>query len=319
MDTEDASPDLEISADYPELLPEIQRQLGRCVILSQRIERIAKEMLARYKLVVTGDELDKHPDVVIQRNRESLKRKSFGLLADAMFADFLQLFKPESENGDEEAGELDNDKYCFVTRLSIDAPLYNALRDGLKRVIDKRNWAVHHLLDDSDLESMEGRRTALQKLSNLRADLVHVHSLVIEVANLYQLASNAALRHVQSREFRDHYLHGIQPDASVDWGRASIASGLEEAFKVHSSNGWCCLDDAISWMSVIRSEQSPDLFGCASWPHVLEMAKFDVMKSSEGKILFRVGERREKLVSGDRQAIWEVVMEPQQVIHVEPS
>ena len=101
---------------------------------------------------------------------------------------------------------------------------------------------------------------------------------------------------MQSPTFKDWIVNGIAPDGTVDWTFAGIVSGLREAIKsTPTHEGWTRLDQATAYLAAHHPEQTPQKYGCRTWPQVLhESRAFDLQyqPAEDGK---RIGRFRERI------------------------
>jgi hypothetical protein len=80
-----------------------------------------------------------------------------------------------------------------------------------------------------------------------------------------------------AQAFHDLVVNGIAPDGSVDWSNTGIVRALREASESLSSDGWTRLEDVRAWPAAHDAEQTPEKYGCRSWPQVVsESRQFDL-------------------------------------------
>ena len=98
----------------------------------------------------------------------------------------------------------------------------------------------------------------------------------------------------QTDAFHELMVNGIAPDGTFEWSATGIVRVLREAAQELAEGGWTQLDRACIWMASHHPEQTPNKYGCRSWPQVLtECGRFDFVyrAGDDGK---RVGWFRER-------------------------
>ena len=87
---------------------------------------------------------------------------------------------------------------------------------------------------------------------------------------------------LQSDAARAFLVDGIAPDGVVDWERAGIVACLREATAAIAMDGWTPLSAVIAFVESRHPAQTPQKYGCRSWPHVIDASKrFDLTYTSE--------------------------------------
>ena len=100
-----------------------------------------------------------------------------------------------------------------------------------------------------------------------------------------------------SKAWEDFFIHGVAPEGTVDWPRATVVKALQEAAAVHAKDGWTNLADAIEHIGARHRDQTPKRYGCSSWRQVLhESSLFDIrrnkaMDASPGATWYRSREQ----------------------------
>lgn len=261
----------------PELQREVQRLLGRCMLRLQQYERLMKAMLAHHELAGSVETLEAQQAARV----EKLADKSLGTLVKALFESYVVV------EGSEERDLLDEskaptDRISMAFRFSI--AMTEERRAETKAAVDElvamRNDLVHHLVERFDLWSDEGCRFATEHLTQCygRVDkhYAELRQWAEGMENARALSASFAKRGV----YRDLVVNGIAPDGSFDWPFTGIVSVLREGLRQIGSNGWAPLDEVRSWISQRHSEQTPETFGCRTWPQVLHLSGLHVGVSS---------------------------------------
>lgn len=143
----------------------------------------------------------------------------------------------------------------------------------MRELVVLRNNLVHHLIQQHDLRTMEGCKSALNFLheseSRIEREVEQVQVWVVDIKQ----GLDEYIEHLQSKEFEAWLIDGIAPDGSVDWDRAGIVRELLKAAGELSSDGWAPLDAAAYWIAHRCPEQQPARYGCRSWPEVIDRSR----------------------------------------------
>ena len=87
---------------------------------------------------------------------------------------------------------------------------------------------------------------------------------------------------LQSDAAHDFIVDGIASDGVVEWERAGIVACLREATEAIGVDGWTPLSAAIAFVESRHPGQTPEKYGCRSWPHVIDASKrFDLKYTTE--------------------------------------
>jgi hypothetical protein len=147
------------------------------------------------------------------------------------------------------------------------------MHSDLKELVLLRNNLDHHFIDQHDLWSTSGCRTAHEALvaADARFDR-HIEQLLGWAEHMDQ-ARHLAAKFIQSDVFRDLVINGIAPDGTVDWPAAGIVRALREAANELAVDGWTPVTAAGRWITERSPEQQPNKYGCASWRQVLHESR----------------------------------------------
>jgi hypothetical protein len=257
----------------PDLQREVQRLLGRCMLRVQQYERLMKAVLAEHELAGPVDSLQ------VQRVERSdkLADKTLGTLVKALFETYIVPDGFERDLLPE--GKVPKDKIAmaFSFRLEMAPDKRSETKAAIQEVVDLRNDLVHHLIERFDLWTEDGCVEAVAHLHD-SYDRIDRHFVeLVEWARTMDAARSAAAGLAQSPTFLDLFVNGIAPDGTFEWPSAGIVRVLREAAARHAVGGWARLSDARSWISAEHVEQTPEKYGCRTWPQVLaESRMFDL-------------------------------------------
>ena len=113
----------------------------------------------------------------------------------------------------------------------------------------------------------------------------HYLELVAWATNM-EKAREAAASFAQSQAFHDLVVNGIAPDGSFEWSNTGIVRALHQAVVANADAGWARLDDVRTWLANHEPEQTPEKYGCRTWPQVASHSKlFDLQyrMSADGR------------------------------------
>lgn len=250
----------------PDLQREVQRLLGRCMLRLQQYELLLKALLANHEVAGQVDTL-----AAQQAARgEKLADRSLGLLVKALFESYIVADgEPEGDLIDER--KVPVDRTSIAIRFSIAMP--EERRAETKAAVDElvamRNDLVHHLVERFDLGSNEGCHLASDHLIQCYDRVDRHFAELRQWAEDMDSARAMSASFVNGDVFQDLVVNGIAPDGSFDWPFTGIVQVLREGLGRAGSDGWASLDEVRAWISQAHTEQTPQKYGCRSWPQVL--------------------------------------------------
>jgi hypothetical protein len=142
----------------------------------------------------------------------------------------------------------------------------------LKELVHLRNNLVHHFIDQHDLWSSEGCRSAQSALiadyNRIRQNYERLREWAGDMDRMRQAMSEV----FKSKEFHDIFVNGVAPVDSVNWHFAGVLGPLREAFGAVAVEGWASIAEAGAWIEERYPEQLPAKYGCRSWRQVVHEA-----------------------------------------------
>lgn len=174
---------------------------------------------------------------------------------------------------------------------------YESTKKSVADLVALRNTLTHHFIELFDLWSEPGCEEAFKYLTasceRIGRDLEQLRG--------WAKSMDEARRHMaellQSDAAQDFIVDGIAPDGVVDWERAGIVDCLREAAEAISVDGWTPLSAAIAFVESRHPGQTPQKYGCRSWPHVIHASNRFRYSSEPGAAkvaLYRARRRQEK-------------------------
>jgi hypothetical protein len=280
----------------PELQRDVQRLLGRCLLRVQQYERLLKAMLAHHELAGPVDVLEGQRSTRI----EKLSDKSLGTLVKALFETYVMPEGFERELLPEGKVSPDRISLALSFRILMPPDQWARTKTAVEDMVAMRNSLAHHLIDQFDVWSEEGCRAASRHLtvSYERIDK-HFHELT-GWANSIEAARAEAESYINSPAFYEQIVNGIARDGSFEWLNSGIVRGMRQALLASGDEEWVRLDEVLSWLAVNDSEQTPEKYGCRSWPQVVNESRvFDLeyRTSVDGRKEAWIRERLRKQVN----------------------
>jgi hypothetical protein len=182
--------------------------------------------------------------------------------------------------------------------LEMNPADYELAKKSVAELVELRNTLTHHFIELFDLWSEVGCERGFAYLTasceRIGEDLEELHSW----AKSMNEARRQCAEILRSDAVLDHFIDGIALDGIVNWERAGIVACLREAAAASAIDGWTALATAIAFIEAAHPEQTPQKYGCRSWPHAIDSSKrFDLKYTSEpgaAKVaLYRLRRRQE--------------------------
>jgi len=250
----------------PKLQHEVQRQLGRCLVRLQQYERLLKSMLGLHRFGGPADELE----AMAAENAKRLGGQTLGQLVGALFDTYVVAEGPVRPVLDDSKVPSDRVAMSFQFELQMDEERLASTKAALAELVRLRNDLVHHFIDRFELWTNEGCSAALEHLQDCYERIERHYVELREWALNMDKAREVAAAWFQSPAFHDLLVGGTSRDGAVQWAAADIVQVLREALVQNGESGWLRLEMARAWMAQHHPEQTPERYGCRSWPHVLQ-------------------------------------------------
>ncbi|HDZ82456.1 MAG TPA: hypothetical protein ENH56_14615 [Roseobacter sp.] len=232
------------------------------------------------KAIVAHQRLSGPPDALEEvraAHIDGTARKTLGTLVGDLLGSYVVAGDVEALEGE---AATSSDSLTWVDmqmKVSLpDADFAQAEAD-LKELVHLRNNLVHHFIDQHDLWSSEGCRSAQTALiadySRIRQNYERLREWTGDMNRMRQAMSEA----LQSKEVHDFIVNGVAPVDSVNWHFAGALGPLREALGAIAVDGWASIEEAGTWIEERYPEQLPAKYGCRSWRQVVhEAPKFEL-------------------------------------------
>lgn len=248
---------------------EVQRLLGRCLLRLQQYERLIKTIIAHHE--ISG------PIHALKTVQAELVANTARQTLGTLVGDLLGSYVVPSEIGTsvKAMGRHPEDVISFGMRMHLelsDAD-FAQTENELRELVLLRNNLVHHFIDQHDLGSLDGCRSAHDALvaaySRIDKHFEQLRGWAVDMEEGRRLLAEV----IRSDMFRELVVDGIGPDGTVTWPAAGIVSALREAAGELADDGWASIARASSWIAERYSEQLPAKYGCSSWRQVVHESR----------------------------------------------
>ncbi|OEO25922.1 hypothetical protein AX279_10895 [Pseudomonas sp. J237] len=262
----------------PDLQRTVQRKLGRCMLQLQQYERLIKAMVAHSELSGPPERLQAIRDEKIA----CAHKKTLGTLVGILTESTLKLSEPSAESHETEVDNGEQSWFSFRYQRELSEEQYAETKVALKELVDLRNELVHHFLQRFDLWSVDGCIAAESYLDESNETIDGHYLTLRDWAKSMDEARQHMVSFMQTPEYRDFVINGIEPDGTVHWAGSGITNCLREAETKLAQAGWTPLFEAIHWIAKTYPEQTPKRYGCGSWRHVIHASQqFEIRKQSQ--------------------------------------
>lgn len=279
-----------IEQPRPERQLEVQRWLGRCMLRLQQYERLMKTLLAHHELAGPVDTLEAQRAASV----EKVSDKTLGTLVKSLFESYAVPDGFERELLPEDKVPTDRIAMAMSYRITMAPERLAEVRAGIEELVRMRNELVHHFIERFDLWSDAGCAAALSHLESCYERIDRHHAELLGWVKSMDEARAHMAAFAQTDAFHELMVNGIAPDGTFEWSATGIVRVLREAAQELAEGGWTQLDRACIWMASHHPDQTPNKYGCRSWPQVLtECGRFDFVyrAGDDGR---RVGWFRER-------------------------
>lgn len=260
------------------LQQDVQRLLGRCMLRLQQYERLIKALVVGHKLSGPMNALEQTRSVQI----DSTNLKTLGTLVGQLLGSYFVADEINPNEGTETNSTV-NVNWCVMQlKLGLPAAEFVRVESELKELLRLRNNLVHHFIDQHDISSTDGCRSAQETLISaytlIDQHFVQLRQWVEEMMQTRQAMFDA----LQSEEVIDFFVNGISSNGKVNWDGSGIVCALREAFDALVVDEWASVTEAGRWITKRYPEQRPAKYECASWrqvvheTHIFELRYFEM-------------------------------------------
>lgn len=260
------------------LQQDVQRLLGRCMLRLQQYERLIKAMVVDHKLSGPMNALEEARSAQI----DGTALKTLGTLVGELLGSYFAA----GEIGPNEETETNSPEnvnwFAMQMKLGLPAAEFVRVESELRELVRLRNNLVHHFIDQHDISSTDGCRSAQETLISAYTLIDQHFGQLRQWAETMMKTRQAMAEALLSEKVIDFVVNGIPPDGKVNWDGSGIVSALREAFDALVVDGWASVAEAGRWVAKRYPEQLPAKYECASWQqvvhetHILELRYFEM-------------------------------------------
>jgi hypothetical protein len=256
---------------------EIQRMLGRCLLRLQQYEHLIKAIVAHHEIAGPAHSLE---SIRAARIADAAS-KTLGTLVGQLIGSYVVTDAADATT-DVSANAPENViSFGMRMQLSMSAEDYARTENDLKELVLLRNNLVHHFIDQHNLWSVDGCRSAYDALVTASSRIDQHFEQLRGWAEHMEQARQLAAEFVQSDAFHDFVVNGIAPDGTVDWPAAGIVRTLREAAEELAIDGWTPVATAGRWIAERHPDQLPARYGCSSWRQVVHESRLFELRYRE--------------------------------------
>ena len=259
---------------------DVQRKLGRCLLLLQQYELMAKHLVAHSSL--EGSTIEEMQADQAER-LHSVANRTLGQLAKDLAGNVFQSdTQPDDEDHDKERSPESFKLPRFRTTSSVSLPAedFDSFKTQLDELVLMRNALVHHFLQRFNVFNEEGCEAALAHLDSCATSIEH-HVTTMKgwlshkkEAHQYQAAlfSHPKVQALFEREFA--------PEPPEDLGpEHPLVVLLRQAEGVVAKDGWTLMSDAIEYIAMVAPGETPKKHKVRTWQQVFRRSRgFEIKK-----------------------------------------
>lgn len=261
--------ELTMEESIQSLHQEVERRLGRCLLMLQKYEHLVKALVIYQGFAGAITETAS----ILKARDAGVASKTLGALVRELVGGYLVSNVDEEAKPDRPPESFVGIHVSFRARLQMTPDDLQRTEAGMRDLVALRNHLVHHFIRQHDLRTIEGCRGAKDALyeSEIRVER-ELEQVKVWVQDMFECLRAHAC-HLQSKEFEDWLVDGIAPDGSVDWNRAGVVRELLKAARAISSDTWAPVHAAAHWIAERFPEQQPAKYGCRSWREVIDRSR----------------------------------------------
>ena len=254
---------------------DVQRKLGRVVLMLQYYERALKALLAHsnFEVVQTEDGFRHNLD----DNKEAVRNKTLGQLVKQYTGGNVLFPKVE---GEEKATDSDTDdepvdgkiRMKFNSSVEVSPEEFENIKAQLSEMVEMRNGLVHHFLERFDLRDEESLTRASDYLDDcymqVRAQYEALKARLIALDK----GRKAMAELFNSTEYEDWLIRGMDPAGGREhvWNWTPVVQALREAEQKLAAGGWTKLNDAINYINKHYPDDLPKRYRFKRWDQLIK-------------------------------------------------
>lgn len=264
-------------ADLQFLQRKVQRLLGRCLVRLQQYEHLIKAIVAHHEIAGPAHALDSiRTQRVVETASKTLGTLVGRLLGSAVVLNQLDTPGEMTANSPENVASIG-----LRLQLSLTTEDYARTESELRDLVQLRNNLVHHFIEQHNLWSLDGCRSAHDALVVANSSVDQHFNRLLGWAKSLEQARKLAAEFVQSDAFHELMVKEIAPVGTVHWALSGIVSALREAAAELAVDGWTPVASAGRWIAERYPEQIPAKYGCRRWRQVVHESRLFELRYRE--------------------------------------
>lgn len=224
---------------------EVFRKAGRNLYLYQQIEKLLKFINVSAEISGYISDLEQKQ----KQKSDDVSRLSMGSLV-GQFIDNIYS-NPHKQSNDHEA--LKEPYFSMSIEIQADSNFIEQRRQTLKSFVDDRNYLVHHLFIDADINSVQRCEEIEIYLDKQRESIIAEHEQLSFIVKTYTESAKAYSDFVDSDE-GEHHFKLLQLQQS-DLARMLIEVSIKNA----RADGWTLLNHAGNELRKVIPNEMTDL------------------------------------------------------------
>ena len=279
---------------------DVQRKLGRCLLLLQQYELMAKHLVAQSS--VEGTTTDGFEAARADRVR-TVANWTLGQIAKELAG---SVFQSEARPEDADRGRalpsesLKDPLVRTMYAVTLPSETFDEFKAQLEELVLMRNALVHHFLQRFNVFIDEGCEAALAHLDSCAAAIEH-HVMALKGWQSHMQEARQQHAAIWSRPEMQAFLEReFAPDPPEDIGpEHPLAVLFVQAEGAVAQNGWTLLTDAIKYIQAVAPGETPKKHKVRNWQQVFRRSRvFEVKKDiSLNNLHVTVWYRSAKLVA----------------------
>lgn len=227
---------MEANTELEDLRREVQRKLGRNVILFQQIEHILKYMLINQDIKVWDEQGEMKSN--LEERKNTFANQTLGNVAKHFVENVFSTSEQVSDN--QNVSEETSTFHISFTRgpMLCDENFYNQRKNELAALVAERNDLIHHFLPKRNFGNYEDLKAAEQYLDQQRERVFPEFELIESIAQNFQEVRKQLVEYFKSEEgWKELELSPLRDSRHIAWL-------VIFAIRKKRDDGWAVLDAA---------------------------------------------------------------------------
>lgn len=263
---------------YADAQRQVQRWLGRCMLMLQQYEKLLKACLHDMYLEAShaGQGEDGHAQFEVRRayDTDALRTMTLGTLVKHFTGEFLAGDEPRPDEP-----ELPDDgvlRMRFSVGFQMNSTEFDRFKHSLKELVDLRNGLVHHFIERFDLQTIAGCGAAQRDLEQVYSRILDRWEALRRIAQTVAEGSESVAQFFRSKEGHQLLMTGKLPLTNTP---VVLALG-KVLTRLAPTNEFVALNQVLDEMRAEHPEETPDRYGRSGWPELIhDTGAFEIQRS----------------------------------------